>query len=50
MACVDEFGIIEQIEETKDYSGEYVPEQCQCITVDDDLVNDYAGPLIMMKT
>jgi len=49
MACVNEFGIIEQFEKDKDYS-KYEPEKYHCIAVDDDIVNNLIKPLSIMKS
>ena len=35
MACVSEFGIIDEFDEEKDYS-DYEPEKYNCISVDDE--------------
>ena len=45
-----EFGIIENIEQNKDYS-EYEPEKYNCVFIDDDLyINDWWKKLILIKT
>lgn len=45
-----EFGIIEQIDPAKDYSG-YEPETYHCTAIDDDrYINDWWDRLVLMKT
>lgn len=49
MACVHEFGIIDIFDRQKDYSS-YEPQKYNCISVDDDIINDLAKPLSIMRT
>ncbi len=49
MPCVAEFGIIDTFEEDKDYS-DYEPEKYNCISVDDDFLNDWWNGLMLLKT
>ena len=45
-----EFGIIENIEQNKDYSN-YEPEKYNCIFIDDNLyIDDWWEKLILIKT
>ena len=45
-----EFGIIEEIEQDKDYSFEQ-PEKFRCVFIDDDLyIDDWWEKLVLMKT
>lgn len=48
MPCVHEFGIIENFDRRKDY-GFYAPKEYNCISVDDDLINDLSMSLNIMK-
>jgi hypothetical protein len=50
MACVNEFGIIEQFETDKNYGDEYEPKKYNCIAVDDDFVNAIIKLLSIMKS
>ena len=44
-----EFGVIEDIGETKEYS--YDPEQYQCVYIDDDIyIDDWWDKLVLLKT
>ena len=49
MPCVAEFGIIETFEIGKDYS-DYEPEKYNCISIDDDFINDWWSNLVLIKT
>lgn len=49
MPCVAEFGIIDNFEEDKDYS-DYEPEKYNCISIDDDFINDWWSNLVLIKT
>ncbi|OKP96214.1 hypothetical protein [Paenibacillus sp. P46E] len=49
MACVAEFGIIDQFETDKDYS-KYEAETYHCIAVADDFLNDWWDELSLIKT
>ena len=49
MACVAEFGIIDTFEEDKDYS-DYEPQKYNCISINDDFINDWWSSLLLMKT
>jgi len=49
MACVHEFGILDEIGRRKDYN-EYEPHKYNCIPVDDDLINPLLPRLSKMKT
>lgn len=46
---VHEFGIIDDYNIQKDY-GYYAPEEYNCISVDDDLINNLSGSLKIMKS
>lgn len=50
MACVAEFGIIDEFEKDKDYSSEYEPEKYNCVAIDDDILDDWWNELILIKT
>lgn len=44
-----EFGIVEDIEETKQYS--YAPEKYHCVCIDDDIyIDDWWDKLVLLKT
>ena len=43
-----EFGIIEDIGETQEYS--YTPEKYQCICIDDAYIDDWWDKLVLLKT
>lgn len=49
MPCVAKFGIIDTFEEDIKYS-DYEPERCNCISVDDDLINYWWNGLVLLKT
>lgn len=49
MPCIAEFGIIDEFEKNKDYS-KYEPEKYNCISIDDDILNDWWSQLTSMKT
>lgn len=49
LPCVHEFGIIENFDRRKDY-GFYSPKEYNCISVEDDLINNLSKPLNIMKT
>lgn len=49
MSCVAEFGIIDQFDKDKDYS-DYEPEKYHCISIDDDLLNDWWNSLTQIRT
>lgn len=44
-----EFGIINDFNTQKDY-GDYAPEEYNCITVDDELINELSKSLKIMKS
>lgn len=46
---VHEFGIIDDFNLRKDY-GYYAPEEYKCISVDDDLIQDFSESLKVMKS
>lgn len=50
MACIAEFGIIDEFEKDKDYSLEYEPQKYNCIAIDDNILNDWWNELILIKT
>lgn len=49
MACVAEFGIIDNFEKDKDYSN-YEPQKYNCIAINDDILNDWWDDLTLIKT
>ena len=49
MACVAEFGIINEFEKDKDYS-DYEPLKYNCVSIDDDILDDWWNKLSSMKT
>lgn len=49
MACVSDFGIIDKFEKDKDYSF-YDPKKYDCISIDDDILNEWWSELILIKT
>ncbi|MBW9159724.1 hypothetical protein KTC93_02700 [Clostridium tagluense] len=49
MACVAEFGIIDEFEKDKDYSS-YEPKKYNCVAINDDILNDWWDELILIKT
>ncbi len=49
MACVAQFGIIDTFEEGKDYS-DYEPEKYNCISINDDFIDDWWSSLVLIKT
>jgi hypothetical protein len=50
MPCVAEFGIIDEFEKDKDYSSNYEPEKYNCVSIDDDILNDWWDELILVNT
>ena len=50
MACVAEFGIIDDFHKECDYSGAYEPEAYHCVAIDDDILDNWWDDLILMKT
>ncbi|MFT8349136.1 hypothetical protein [Clostridium saccharoperbutylacetonicum] len=50
MACIAEFGIVDEFEKDKDYSVEYKPQKYNCIAIDDNILNDWWTKLILIKT
>ena len=49
MACVAQFGIIDEFEKNKDYS-EYEPEKYHCVAIQDDFLDDWWDDLTSIKT
>jgi len=49
MPCVAEFGIIENFDREKDYS-EYEPQKYNCVSIDDDALNNWWARLEGMKS
>ncbi|WP_258881223.1 hypothetical protein [Clostridium tagluense] len=49
VACVAEFGIIDEFEKDKDYSS-YEPKKYNCVAINDDILNDWWDELILIKT
>ena len=45
-----EFGIIENIDPTKDYSGSYEPEKYQCTAICEEAIDDWWNELTDMKS
>ncbi|MEG0013441.1 MAG: hypothetical protein RR780_04795 [Cellulosilyticaceae bacterium] len=48
MACVAEFGIIDNLEEYDEY--EYNPSKYHCTAIDDDFITDWWNELVLTKT
>ncbi|OEH92438.1 short-chain dehydrogenase [Bacillus solimangrovi] len=49
MPCVHEFGIIDDFDIGKDY-GDYAPKKYNCITVEDDLIQELSKDLKLLKS
>ncbi len=49
MACVAEFGIIDDFDRNRDYST-YEPQIYNCIAIQDDIINDWWNELMLIKT
>ena len=49
MACVHDFGIIDDFTSQKNYE-DYTPEKYHCISVDDDIISSLNQNLSIMKT
>lgn len=49
MACVAEFGIVDNFDKNKDYS-EYEPQKYNCIAIEDDIIDDWWNELVLIKT
>jgi hypothetical protein len=49
MPCVHEFGIINNFDKQRDYS-DYSLEKYNCISVDDDVINELYDSLLVMKS
>ena len=49
MACVHDFGIIEEFDSQKSYN-DYTPEKYGCVSVDDDIISNLSQNLSIMKT
>ncbi|HHW36270.1 MAG TPA: short-chain dehydrogenase [Bacillales bacterium] len=49
MACVNEFGIIDNFDYQKVYN-DYNPQKYNCVSVDDDIINSLINDLSIMKT
>ncbi|WP_053957256.1 hypothetical protein [Inediibacterium massiliense] len=49
MACVAEFGIVDNFDQNKDYS-EYEPQKYNCIAIEDDIINNWWNELMLIKT
>lgn len=50
MSCNAEFGIIDSFDKDKDYGKEYAPQQYNCISIDDYVINDWWNRLLTMKS
>jgi hypothetical protein len=48
--CRSEFGIIGNIDKTKDYGAEYLPEFYHCVAICDDALDDWWEELTKVKT
>lgn len=48
MACVAEFGIIDDLEEYDEH--EYNPSKYHCIAIDDDFLTDWWNELVLIKS
>lgn len=49
MPCVHEFGIIDNFKSKKNYN-DYNPQKYQCISVDDDMIQNLSEQLSIIKT
>jgi len=49
MPCTHEFGILDEFDKRKEYK-DYEPHKYNCISIDDDLINDLMPNLSRMKT
>jgi hypothetical protein len=49
VACVAEFGIIDEFRKDEDYSS-YEPKKYNCVAINDDILNDWWNKLILIKT
>lgn len=45
-----EFGIIDKFEKNKDYSCNYEPEKYNCISINDNILNEWWSDLTLIKT
>lgn len=50
MACIAEFGIIDEFEIDKDYSSKYEPQKYNCVAINDDILDDWWEELFLIKT
>jgi hypothetical protein len=50
MACDASFGIIDEFDKEKDYSADYEPQKYNCVTVDDNILDDWWKDLLLVKT
>lgn len=50
MACVAQFGIIDEFEKDKDYSSSYELKKYNCVAINDDILNNWWSKLILIKT
>lgn len=50
MPCNAEFGIIDDFDKEKDYGEEYMPEKYKCVSIDDDILNNWWERLVTMKS
>lgn len=48
MACVTEFGVIDNLEEYDEH--EYEPSKYHCTAIEDDFINDWWEELVLIKT
>ena len=49
MPCA-EFGIIDNFDKNKDYRDTYEPKKYNCVSIDDDILNDWWSELSLIKT
>ena len=50
MPCNAQFGIIDDFDKDKDYGEEYKPQKYNCVSIDDDILNDWWERLLTMKS
>jgi len=50
MSCDAHFGIIDIFDKTRDYGDEYNPRKYNCVSIDDDIINDWWERLMTMKS
>lgn len=50
MPCNAEFGIIETLDKNKDYGTSYEPDKYGCVSIDDDILENWWERLTKMKS